>query len=390
MLLSITWGWLLTVLATDMIVGIGLGWFLSGFWHREARTTARHEPPDAEVGEPGQASDTPQALMEDIRGALASHSNALAGFEQWLTPDVLVQDKQDARTTAVVKIHEVRQANRELEDTLDEKFGQLSQVVQTYRALLGRELAQLDDYRGRTRQFDRTLIDLDVDQPVQGLAELVFRTVHELRQANDELNAQLEDCQHRLAEQTARATAAESDARVDVLTQLPNRRAFEEKLAEQRSLYQRRAQPYVLTLFDVDRFKLINDSYGHTTGDAVLAMLGRVFRNCRRATDHVSRFGGEEFALLVPLCSRDRAEAIAERYRHRVEAASLRYEGRRLQVTVSAGVAPVDSDESNGTVLERADMALYAAKKAGGNGISIHDGDHHATVVSTLPERRPM
>jgi diguanylate cyclase (GGDEF)-like protein len=341
----------------------------------------------ATPGKPGPETDAPESLMEDIRGALASHSNALAAFEGWLTPDVVAQEEHDSRTTAVVKIHEVRQANRELEDILDDKYGRIFQVVRTYRDLLGREFAQLDNYRDQTRQFDQTLVDLAVDQPAHCLAERVFQTVHDLRQANDELNAQLEDCQHRLAEQTARAAAAESDARVDVLTQLPNRRAFEEKLAEQRSLYQRRAQPYVLVLFDADRFKLINDTYGHTTGDAVLAMLGRVFRNCRRATDHISRFGGEEFALLMPLCSKDRAEAIAERYRQRIEAASLRYKGQRLRVTVSAGVAPVDCDESNGTVMERADMALYAAKKAGGNRTSVHDDNHHATAIVSVPEQ---
>ena len=158
-----------------------------------------------------------------------------------------------------------------------------------------------------------------------------------------------------------------------MLTQLPNRRAFEEKLAEQRSLYQRRGQPYVLVLFDADRFELINDTYGHTTGDAVLAMLGRVLRNCRRATDHISRFGGEEFALLVPLCGRDRAAAIAERYRKQIEAASLRYEGRRLQVTVSAGVARSTRTRATARCWKGPTWHCTPPRRRGGNGTSVHD-----------------
>jgi len=198
--------------------------------------------------------------------------------------------------------------------------------------------------------------------------------VHDLRQSNKSLRSGLDECKQKLAEQTARAEGAETDARVDVLTQLPNRRAFEEKLRELRTLYRRRGQPYVLVLFDVDCFKLINDTYGHSTGDAVLAMLGRTMRNCRRATDHISRFGGEEFALLIPLCTKEQAEIVAERYRKRIAAASLRYDGQRLQVTASAGAAAVNSDEGNDTVIERADMALYAAKKAGRNCSCIDDG----------------
>jgi diguanylate cyclase len=228
-------------------------------------------------------------------------------------------------------------------------------------------------YGRQAQEFDQAIAALDVEQPLHQLAEAVFETIHDLRQANCDLQRELEECQCKLAEETQRAIAAETDARIDVLTQLLNRRSFDERLAELQSLQERRAQPYALILIDIDHFKRINDNYGHAAGDAILAMLGRVLTDCRRATDHVSRFGGDEFALLAVQCSEDQAKVIAERYRKRIALASLRYGSERLQVTVSVGVARVDSESTSENVLERADHALYLAKESGCNCCRVFD-----------------
>ncbi|MFV2067724.1 MAG: GGDEF domain-containing protein, partial [Pirellulales bacterium] len=154
-----------------------------------------------------------------------------------------------------------------------------------------------------------------------------------------------------------------------------------EKLTELRSFVERHGQPFVLSVFDVDRFKSLNDSAGHSAGDAVLAMLGRLMRECRRGTDHVARIGGEEFVLLVPRCHLDQAELIAERYRQRIESARLKFSGHDLKVTISAGIAEYRDGESKGALLARADAAMYAAKRAGGNRVCRHD--HIADLSAT-------
>jgi diguanylate cyclase (GGDEF)-like protein len=382
LILTITFGWLAAVLAVDMLFGFGLGWYASSLCRGTGEDAGDSLPqPTRESddvtdkrGSALSSLEESEAVLEEIRGGLAVHAQTLATFEDWLTPGELGIENKTAHTAAVVKIEQIRQANRSLEDMLDEKFQLLQEMTHTYRSLLQGGFDQLVDYRSSSRRFDDMLAELNVDEMIGNVAESVVQIVHELRQENQSLRTELDECNHKLAEQTARAEGAETDARIDVLTQLPNRRAFEEKLRELRSLHRRRGQPYVLVLFDVDSFKLINDTYGHSTGDAVLAVLGRSLRNCRRATDHISRFGGEEFAVLVPLCTKDQVEFVAERYRKRIAAASLRYDGQRLQVTASAGAAAVSSDEGNDTVVERADMALYAAKKAGRNCTCVDDG----------------
>jgi diguanylate cyclase len=400
LLLSITFGWLAAVVAADMLFGFGIGWYASAIW-RGGAPRADNPPADTapaddstkdrvatiESPPPGLTGE-PEAVLEEVRGALAVHAETLASFEHWLTPGELGAENETARTVAVVRIEQVRQANRGLEDTLDDKFQRLQELTQTYRELMRRSLDRLGNYRQCARKLDDVLSEFDLDESHSNVAEVVVRMVHDLRQSNKGLRSELEESKHKLAQQTARAEAAETDARVDILTQLPNRRSFEEKLRELRSLHRRHGQPYVLVLFDIDRFKLINDTYGHSTGDAVLAMLGRTLRNCRRTTDHISRFGGEEFALLMPLGAKDQAQLVAERYRKRIAAASLRYDGQRLQVTASAGAAAVSTDAGNDSVIERADMALYAAKQAGRDCTCVDDGTccdvSKATTVASV------
>jgi len=167
-------------------------------------------------------------------------------------------------------------------------------------------------------------------------------------------------------------------ATTDELTGLPNRRFFLDSLQRELRKLTRIAtdQQLSLLVIDLDRFKSVNDRYGHVTGDAVLRHVAGRLAHAVRATDLPARYGGEEFAILLPDTAAKGAEFLAEKLRADVEASSVRYEGQSIQVTISVGVATIDAPTRYGPEIEadlirRADEAMYQAKTGGRNRIVI-------------------
>lgn len=159
-------------------------------------------------------------------------------------------------------------------------------------------------------------------------------------------------------------------ASLDPLTELHNKRYFDEVFPRELARALQRGLPLSLLLFDVDHFKQINDGFGHQAGDLVLKS---VAVNARRALAHeviVCRVGGEEFAVIVPNVPRSVALSIAERLRAAIAETAFQHEGRAIPLTVSIGVAELCAAESAEKLYQRADQALYAAKNAGRNRVS--------------------
>ncbi len=156
----------------------------------------------------------------------------------------------------------------------------------------------------------------------------------------------------------------------DALTTLPNRACLQERLASLHHSAKKHGATYSLLLLDLDHFKVVNDRFGHATGDQVLVQVGRrIVRNLREPNS-VGRWGGEEFLCLLPEVNRPAAEKIAERIRVGIEAWPVEFQGRRIPVTSSIGVATFPNDGRHPDVLlAKADTALYEAKRAGRNRI---------------------
>ena len=157
----------------------------------------------------------------------------------------------------------------------------------------------------------------------------------------------------------------------DVLTGCVNRRAFESRLAREWRSARRRNSTLAVLMIDVDTFKEINDTYGHTAGDTVLAELGEIMRKTARETDTVARYGGDEFVVMLPDTAWQGAMTFAERLRRNVDEHQFSLESAKIPITISVGVAlakgtdPVTPED----LVQSADRALYKAKSAGRNRI---------------------
>jgi diguanylate cyclase (GGDEF)-like protein len=165
---------------------------------------------------------------------------------------------------------------------------------------------------------------------------------------------------------------ARRESMIDPLTQLANRKGFEEFVERTIALHMLSGEPASLLMMDMDQFKLANDKFGHDVGDAALRTvsdcLARVFlRRC----DMVCRYGGDEFAVLLSETAGPKAATLGERVASAVREARLPDRAPTLSLTLSVGVAELARGDSAATWLQRADAALYAAKKAGGGKVNV-------------------
>ncbi len=194
--------------------------------------------------------------------------------------------------------------------------------------------------------------------------QVAGKTTELLAQAQSLRQAVTEKTQ--LAEQLQlQAQAFAAQAREDGLTGLANRRAFDEQLAFEFSRAQRTGQPLCLVMLDIDHFKTINDRWSHQAGDLVLQQLAQLLRQQVRDIDRIARWGGEEFALLLPQTDLTHAVEICQRIRLAIAALDFSADVPGLQVTASFGVAQHDEVGSYDKLLSRADQLLYQAKAQG-------------------------
>ena len=160
---------------------------------------------------------------------------------------------------------------------------------------------------------------------------------------------------------------------IDQLTNIANRRSFDERLKREWKQAIRERQPISMMMLDLDRFKTVNDTYGHKQGDVVLKTIaGVISQNLKRPGDFVSRWGGEEFAVLMANTSMEGARDVAEKIRSTVENTAIpRLDGSEIRITVSIGVASMVPElNSNADIFfSKSDTALYAAKAAGRNKV---------------------
>lgn len=181
----------------------------------------------------------------------------------------------------------------------------------------------------------------------------------------------------RLLEQAVdQAVTLEESSQRDGLTGLYNRKFFDEQITQEILRARRYGWQLALALIDADHFKAINDAYGHPAGDTVLRALAGRMQGILRASDTLCRYGGEEFALVLPHITEENASFLLERLRKSIEELEVELEdGGSIRVTISIGLTQLAEGLTPGEMVRRADEALYAAKEAGRNRVTAWSGD---------------
>ncbi len=195
-----------------------------------------------------------------------------------------------------------------------------------------------------------------------------------LEQQNQRLQEQTRDLRERLARLETQLDEAKREGGTDALTRLANRRVFDATLAQQTALATVTGRPLSLVLFDVDHFKAVNDRYGHPAGDQVLREIAdAAIRAFPRRTDVVSRYGGEELAVILPDTTGASARMLAERMLSAIRSHVVDVGGARVSVTVSAGVAGFTFGDGPAELIAIADRRLYVAKQSGRDRVVEND-----------------
>ena len=167
----------------------------------------------------------------------------------------------------------------------------------------------------------------------------------------------------------------EHQASVDALTGVHNRHWMDESFPRALSRCMRNKQPVTLMIADIDFFKRVNDTYGHLVGDVALKTVAKCMAKNLRPFDLLVRYGGEEFALLLPGTGHVGADTLAERLRSMIAGCKIRSGNVQFQVTISIGIAFAHDEKTLEVLLEEADHALYRAKELGRNRVEIASGN---------------
>jgi diguanylate cyclase len=229
---------------------------------------------------------------------------------------------------------------------------------------------EINDYRGTLNgSVDEMEVGVGEDRLRAIIGDLLAST-RNMSRLNGKLAEQLNDAKSEVVELREALESIRTESQIDPVTTLANRMFFDTALADAVRHAQRTGDEMSILMTDIDHFKKFNDTYGHLTGDQVLRLVAMSIKQNVKGLDTAARFGGEEFAIILPGCGLRGAIQVGEQVRKAVMSRELvkRSTGENLgRVTISIGVAMLRKDDTGNTLIERADQALYAAKRGGRN-----------------------
>ena len=231
-------------------------------------------------------------------------------------------------------------------------------------------IEQQSSYSGRMEDHKAEIQKITTVAKLRETVKIIIRELDEIHAAGERYRDQLNEAHDKIQTQQELMDEIQTAAKIDFLTKIANRRAFDERLAEEFARGKRYDHPFALALLDIDHFKAINDKHGHVAGDKMLQLVAMRMEQQVRLTDFVARYGGEEFAILLPESSAEQALLVAQKVREAVKQAGLRHDQMTLRVTISAGVGEMNPKRDTPEMLtKRVDAALYRAKQSGRNRV---------------------
>jgi diguanylate cyclase len=303
----------------------------------------------------------------------ASFAAALVQAAEWIAArrDALSRERQQAAAL----LGQVKLRLEELVDlfaaSADEQRSSFAAAETLNVAVLSEVTRLSDETRGAT---DLKLLQSLVSAGLESVGKCVreFRaradvSLQEQCVRGEHLRGRIAALEHETRDLHDKLDQERNRARVDSLTEVANRKAFDERWAQEIARRPHTDGPVTLLIFDIDNFKSINDTYGHRAGDRVLQSVARCLAAGVRCTDFVARIGGEEFALVLVGLTLEGAIRIGNELRHSVAALRFHFRGTPIQVTLSCGITELRERDSGESSFDRADTALYRAKGAGKN-----------------------
>ena len=270
-------------------------------------------------------------------------------------------------------------------DRIDHVGSQVMGEIEQVMAMIGAAAGTASHYTENLANVSQLLNNAKDNAGLRTIVESLVQTTKEVEQNNKALEARLSASKAEISELQENLEAVRNESLTDPLTSLANRKSFDDALARALAAARAKGEPVALMLTDIDHFKKFNDNWGHLTGDQVLRLVAGAVKQNVKAQDIAARYGGEEFAIVLPNMMLPSAVTVAEHIRRTVMTKELmkRSTGEHLgRVTISIGVAVLRPSDTPQSLIERADICLYAAKRSGRNRV-ISEADPEAGAASS-------
>jgi len=291
-------------------------------------------------------------ITADILGRVKKEKQEIEDFLKQLTGRLNELDK-DIRETA--RIRELTHLHgKEMTDVMKIEMSTIENGITNINNLDELKTSIQSRVINLRNHVDNFLIkENEKDKQAASIIEQLKKQVKVMEDEAEELKEQIE----KERQQTLR----------DVLTEIPNRLAYDERLNLELANFRRKQDPFILVVWDIDLFKKVNDTYGHAAGDQVLKLVASILNKNMRETDFIARYGGEEFVSILPGTDIKGAQLITDKLREIIASSKFHFRDEAVNVTVSSGFAEVKNNEDDETLFIRADKALYKAKENGRN-----------------------
>lgn len=295
-----------------------------------------------------------------------------AGYNHGLNRAVnqVMKEKGHVSTEDMQSIYGQFLSSTRLGDRLNDVGSKVSSEVESLVDTLKLSVNATSDYGSSLEKAGAKLQSLKDPQKLERFITHVVQATRNAVASNKQLETQLIESKRQIETLQANLEAIRYESLTDELTTLSNRKHFDNTL--DRTVHQARdsRSSFALLLTDIDHFKKFNDTYGHQTGDQVLRLVALAVKQNVKSHDTACRYGGEEFAIILPEADLEKAQKIAEKIRLSVMSKELvkRSTGENLgRITISIGISTYKSDDTPHSLIGRADEALYAAKRGGRN-----------------------